>query len=255
MPAIFFSELFMTINYLFSGFGFFITFCVVYLLLKNSNPHNQFLFNRKQSPEELKVKMIQCLNLASDVLEKHDIPYWLDQGTLLGTFRNKGFIPWDRDVDIAISNESHDYLWSLRSEFPKPFKLIQLSRLWSFDKIMPFLRFLIPRKTFLRVVDFNSGAFVDILEYKPDGNETMELLPWTMTNFKPDETTRTERLALRTHTRDQIFPLTEKLQFEGRNYYVPAKTKEYLHQVYGEDLSPDHVWDDIKKQYTKKNQK
>jgi hypothetical protein len=38
-------------------------------------------------------------------LAQHDIPHWLEYGSLLGAARNGQLIPWDEDVDFGIRNE------------------------------------------------------------------------------------------------------------------------------------------------------
>tara|TARA_B100000787_G_scaffold147844_1_gene119017 strand:- start:409 stop:1113 length:705 start_codon:yes stop_codon:yes gene_type:complete len=37
-----------------------------------------------------------------ELLNKHEIPYWVCHGTLLGLIRDGSLIPWDHDIDIAI---------------------------------------------------------------------------------------------------------------------------------------------------------
>ena len=51
---------------------------------------------------------VQLLRIVTALLEKHEIKYWMDYGTLLGAVRHDGFIPWDDDMDISTIQEDYD---------------------------------------------------------------------------------------------------------------------------------------------------
>lgn len=45
---------------------------------------------------------INALRQVKDILDKSNIEYWLDEGTLLGAVREKSIIAGDHDIDLAI---------------------------------------------------------------------------------------------------------------------------------------------------------
>ena len=55
----------------------------------------------------------------AEILERHDIPYMLAYGTLLGAVRHKGFIPWDDDFDLMLFGDAYEQAMEfLRAELP-----------------------------------------------------------------------------------------------------------------------------------------
>lgn len=65
------------------------------------------------------------------ICHKHDIPYWLDFGTLIGAVRHGGFIPWDDDIDVGMMRKDIDTLAKVMAEEDT---CVQLSRYFCADR-------------------------------------------------------------------------------------------------------------------------
>eukprot|EP01084_Bolivina_argentea_P260526 440004_1 len=58
--------------------------------------------NIRYTKKDLVLKIYQMLYDTNRILIRHNIPYWIIAGTLLGAVRHKGLIPWDNDIDIYV---------------------------------------------------------------------------------------------------------------------------------------------------------
>ena len=68
-----------------------------------------------------KVQM-DLLKKLLDVCAKYQLRIWAEGGTLLGTVRDHGYIPWDDDIDMAMLRDDYDKLVAIASkEFDHPY--------------------------------------------------------------------------------------------------------------------------------------
>lgn len=78
---------------------------------------------KKLSIEDIHKRLLELAKAFDAICTRHNIPYYMLGGTMLGAIRHKGFIPWDDDMDFGVPIEYYNGLLSLlNSELPKPFR-------------------------------------------------------------------------------------------------------------------------------------
>lgn len=68
---------------------------------------------------------LEMLKVIIEVCEKLNITYYASNGTLLGTIRHKGFIPWDDDIDISLYRDDYEkFLKEAQQYLPSNYKVM-----------------------------------------------------------------------------------------------------------------------------------
>ncbi len=135
--------------------------------------------------------------------------YWIDFGTLLGFFREKGIIPHDIDVDFSIHESSYQKILANMDKIPDGFIFYDTSKNHYGPKC--YLSF--------------KGFDVDIYCYEDLGDK--------MRSYE-NSRYHNERQKIPKHL---IYPLREE-KLLGTRIFVPANPKKYLEFIYG-SLSKD----------------
>lgn len=67
---------------------------------------------------------LQVLDVIETICRKNDITYFADWGTILGTVRHGGYVPWDDDMDICMKREDYTrFKEAAKTELPKDFRI------------------------------------------------------------------------------------------------------------------------------------
>lgn len=115
------------------------------------------------------IQLHKCLLVIADeikrICEKHNIPYYIIGGTLLGAVRHNGFIPWDDDFDIAMKREDYErFLEICKTELGDMFYLqndcVEEKYCFAFSKVQLVGTEII--EDFSKNVNVRHGIFVDI---------------------------------------------------------------------------------------------
>lgn len=67
----------------------------------------------------------EVLNVIDEICRKFHIQYFAEWGTLLGTIRHGGFIPWDDDMDIMMKREDYNrFLQVVKTDLPEGYHVM-----------------------------------------------------------------------------------------------------------------------------------
>lgn len=182
---------------------------------------------------------IEALKEIAEMLDSHNIIWWIDCGTCLGAYRYGGIIPWDWDIDISILIPDHENVKKLLKNLDRNKYHIQD---WS--------SYTKPR-SFLKLYVKETKNFIDIYHYKIDEKERMLAYLFTYLDSPFPESWKTAELKCMKPLRyDEIFPL-KKAKFDGLTVWAPNQVVNFLQSKYGENLDPAKVWDESTKTYLK----
>ncbi len=153
-------------------------------------------------------------------LEKHQIDYCIESGTLIGCVRHDGIIPWDNDVDIMIFKEGYYKMKTLINEYNKDnFKILHVT-----PGFKLFYKDICYGELFLYDYDENMNLYRMAYPYiKTDGIDKptfiMSDLYYQNQKYKEDD----------------LFP-TQMVKFEDFYIRAPNNIKNVLLTTYNKNL-------------------
>ncbi len=111
-------------------------------------------------------RMTEMLIEIDAVCARHNIPYWLCSGTLLGAVRHGGYIPWDDDLDIEVLSEDYPRLMeALQRDLPQHLRVqthdTDPGYFFCFAKVRDTRSFLAETNGYDRIFKYR-GIFIDI---------------------------------------------------------------------------------------------
>ena len=164
--------------------------------------------------------MLRMLLIMDDICIRHDIPYWLTAGTLIGAIRHQGFIPWDCDVDVGMRRQDLHRFKCVTDELPKDifFQDSETDPYYPEDSIFVKLRDrysdYVEWAFYNPSAKWHNGLQVDLYIYDYDESGCL-VNPVKKTAYEPED----------------IFPCT-RIEFAGSALMVPKNYHDYIDRRY-----------------------
>jgi hypothetical protein len=175
--------------------------------------------SEEANPEETekeKIILVQGMIYIHKLFEKHNIWYSIAFGTLLGSVRHWGIIPWDDDLDLFIKRDE----------------------LGKFEKIIPEIEkfgYRVEKEWKLYRIHLSKKSFVDlfIIDFDPDSNDNVIRCAINTEKCEYPEKNHSWWWKWFNFSKDDLLPL-KKYQFEDILVWGPNNPEPILKFWYGE---------------------
>lgn len=119
------------------------------------------------------------------VCKENDIKYSLTGGSMLGAVRHQGFIPWDDDMDIALTRDNYEKLLLCADKFKSDFflqtNMSDVNYYYGYSKLL--LRETVTIENGHENTKYQKGIFIDIFPLDNVPNNSKMRRKQRMTNY------------------------------------------------------------------------
>lgn len=197
----------------------------------------QDTYHSNATPKMVQTVVLRLLKAMNEICSRHNIPFWLEYGTLLGAIRHQGFIPWDNEADVGMMRDDFNRFEKIAvSELPQDifFQTKETDPAYEAassyivaklrDKYSNYTEF--ERRN--PEVKWHNGIQVDIFVY--DG-VVLDDTPCYVNAFEG------------IFTNYNSYYLTEEIEylqevsFEGERFFIPTGYDTYLRRNYGDYMT------------------
>lgn len=158
----------------------------------------------------------ELMKKVDGILLENDIPYFIIDGTLLGSMRHGKMIPWDDDIDIGMEKEHIEKMKNIDWE---SYGLKASNLNWN---TMGKIRFI---DKFTHTDKFK-GVFIDVFPYEKNDDKYTLSDPWSLKMWPQDY-----------FYHGEIYPI-KRYKFGNLMVNGPNKPKLYLERLYGNWKKP-----------------
>lgn len=175
----------------------------------------------------------KLLKDVTTILEKKNVWYCLDGGTLLGIVRENRLLPWDKDLDICITEHECPTVRKLAWNFRAHGYWVRVRRIKR--NLSPF------KRGDVRVIRVRNRkrhlvagpVKLDIFVKYPIG----DVYSW-IEGYTGKEIVKS--------VPGKYLKQVSQTEFDGKYYYIPYHLDDYLTYRYGDWHTPQEEWDHLK---------
>lgn len=119
---------------------------------------------KPMTDDEVRTVQLSVLRKFADLCDESGIDYFLTAGTLLGAIRHNGYIPWDDDIDVAMTREGYQRFLSRIEPTLEAYGLRLLSLETTPGYTIPVIKLVDSRTAAIEANsnDFESGVGLDV---------------------------------------------------------------------------------------------